>query len=135
VIRERLARAAASWLACVAASALSDLESELVAELADLRARLVYDHPADEPGRDRWPSLFDAYPVLARLLAVRCCLWVESSAELLERIARDAADLARTFASGEEPGQATSIVPSLARSRNGRRNVARVRFASGASVI
>ncbi|MGE3517683.1 MAG: DUF4135 domain-containing protein [Vicinamibacterales bacterium] len=112
-----------------------DLDDDLARELADLRACVVYDDVADDLRRDEWSYLLTTYPMLARLLAVRSLLWVESTAELIERLAGDSVELGDTFDRGREPGPAIAIEPALSHSREGRRNVARVTFASGLVAI
>jgi len=49
------------------------------------------------PPADAWAGLFDAYPVLGRILAVVWRNWQVRAAELLERLARDRAELDRRF--------------------------------------
>lgn len=78
--------------------------------------------------------LVAAYPVLARLLAVRAELWVAASAELVLRAEADAAALGETFGGGA-PGAVTWLRTGRGETHCAGRTVAAVRFASGLQVM
>ncbi|HEX8675422.1 MAG TPA: type 2 lanthipeptide synthetase LanM family protein [Longimicrobium sp.] len=82
----------------------------------------------------RLRPLVAAYPVLARLLAVRAVLWVSTSAELVARARADAAALAGRFGGGE-PGRIVSLRTARGETHCAGRTVAAVGFASGLEVM
>lgn len=83
--------------------------------------------------RDARVGLLEAYPVLARDLAVACGQWLDASSELLDRLDADRDAIRSTFC--QDPGSPVDIVPELGdRHRHGR-SVSLVRFASGLALI
>ncbi|HEX8360142.1 MAG TPA: type 2 lanthipeptide synthetase LanM, partial [Longimicrobium sp.] len=96
--------------------------------------RRVYLRFVESLRAARLQPLVAAYPVLARLLAVRAALWVSTSAELVERARADAAALGERFGGGE-PGQIVSLRTSRGETHCAGRTVAFVGFASGLEVM
>jgi hypothetical protein len=81
--------------------------------------------------RDGGLSLFETYPVLGRLVATSVMAWVECSAELLQRLSADAAELSIRFADGQALGQVSTLKTSLSDPHRGGRTVAVPGFTSG----
>ncbi len=75
------------------------------------------------------------YPVLARLLATVTDLWVETSAELLTRLAADADQLAQTFQAGLPLGRVTAVGTAASDPHNGGRSVVDLTFESGLRLV
>lgn len=80
-------------------------------------------------------ALWDRWPVLARQLSTVVGRWVETTGELIERLARDRVSIAETFAAGRDPGRVTWIAPALSDPHNGRRRVVALGFESGLKVV
>jgi type 2 lantibiotic biosynthesis protein LanM len=85
--------------------------------------------------RDGGLSLFETYPVLGRLVATSVMAWVECSAELLQRLSADAADLSIRFADGQALGQVSTLKTSLSDPHRGGRTVAVLGFTSGLRLV
>jgi len=80
-------------------------------------------------------TLFERYPVLARLLGTASLRATQASAELLARFAADRAEVIGSLLGGFDPGPVVAITPGLGdRHRHGR-SVTAVRFADGRTVI
>jgi type 2 lantibiotic biosynthesis protein LanM len=79
-------------------------------------------------------DLFRVYPVVARLLATAVEAWVEATAELRERLARDLADIERLL-SDRVPGTVVGVRTGLSDPHRGGRTVALLTFESGFRVI
>jgi len=79
-------------------------------------------------------TLFEEYPVLARLVAEQSTRWVTVGLELLERLAEDFAALEKAFAGGERLGSLVGVSQD-ADPHDGGRSVAIVRFSSGVRVV
>jgi len=80
-------------------------------------------------------ALWDRWPVLARQLATVVGRWVETTGELVERLARDRVSIAETFGAGRDPGRVTWVAPALSDPHNGRRRVVALGFESGLKVV
>lgn len=77
-------------------------------------------------------TLFGRYPVLARRMAEICRLWVEATAELVQRLDTDRTELERVYG---RLGLVTSAQPSLSDPHNGRRRVVSLTFDSGRTLV
>jgi type 2 lantibiotic biosynthesis protein LanM len=82
-------------------------------------------------------AFFQKYPVLGRLVATAIDFWVESTAEFLDRLARDQADIQQTFGTNSqvELGKVTTIDASLSDSHDQGRTVILLTFASGLKLV
>ena len=80
-------------------------------------------------------TIFEEYPVLARLIAKQTTRWVTQSLELLERLAQDVDALEHAFAGGQRLGLVVGVSQDLADQHDGGRSVAIVRFSSGVRVV
>lgn len=80
-------------------------------------------------------DLFRQYPVLARLLAVRCGQHSARTTEILSWLDQDAERLAARFNDGRELGQVVRFEAGLSDSHNGGRSVSILHFASGLRLV
>ena len=82
-------------------------------------------------------TILGLYPVLARLMATRMELWVEATAEFLQRVKRDLPLLQRTFARSDDAGIGIleEVMPGLSDPHDGARTVFEVTFTSGLKLI
>jgi type 2 lantibiotic biosynthesis protein LanM len=81
---------------------------------------------------DAFGCLFAEYPVLARLMGIAVDRWVETTAEMLTRVAVDAPALAASFCqAGDEMLPLADVFPHLSDPHRGGRTVAGLRFANG----
>lgn len=95
--------------------------------------REIYDDFVEVHRGSGWRLLFERYPVLARLMATTVLLWVEASAELLERLAVDRAGLS---ALGVPAGAVvTGLEPSVSDRHRGGRTAVIVTFDGGPRVV
>lgn len=78
---------------------------------------------------------FREFPVLARLAAQTTDRWVETSAELLERLVKDHEAIRAVFADGVDLGEVVAVGTDLSDAHHGGRSVVAVRFASGLQLI
>jgi type 2 lantibiotic biosynthesis protein LanM len=80
-------------------------------------------------------DLFENYPVLARLFDNIIDLWVESTAEFIQRLDLDFSSLAVTFADGVELGKLQDLETALSDRHHGGRSVFALTFDAGIKVI
>jgi type 2 lantibiotic biosynthesis protein LanM len=111
-----------------AAKLLGDLRGETPRE----RFRSFVRGLAEPP---RALAFLAEYPVLARLLVETLERWVETSAELLDRLAADWAEIRERLAAGADPGPVEEISSTLGDLHRGGRAVRSLRFASGLRVV
>lgn len=78
---------------------------------------------------------FREFPVLARLAAQTTDRWVETSAELLDRLVKDREAIRAVFADGVDLGEVVALGTDLSDAHHGGRSVVAVRFASGLRLI
>lgn len=155
--RRRDALLSPEALASAAPSARTDLSRQLLAAVTELCAGALYERfaeerrqraqPADEGSRRFYDAflqeardgglaaLFQAKPVLLRLLAVRVRQWIEATAELLQRLEEDRGALAACLFDGRDPGALAAVESGLSDPHRGGRGVCRLRFADGRSLI
>lgn len=108
--------------------------ARIIAEASEAPARDIYERFVGEMLDGGLYAFFEEYAVLARKIGVIMESWVDASAELLTRLARDRAALAEAF--GVPVGdEVTSLEVGLSDPHAGRRTVAVVGFASGAKVV
>lgn len=150
--RDALARAAREPLAGVSRGALAAFERRLLRELSLYGELALYEgfqqflqaRPAGAGDRyalfvralldGELASLFTRFPVLARQLARLVSTWVDSTAELLERLERDRPALAQLLGVGDL-GELTGAEAGLSDRHHGGRRVAVLRFASGLGAV
>jgi type 2 lantibiotic biosynthesis protein LanM len=84
---------------------------------------------------DGLATLFERYPVLARLLGTAAVSAADAGVELLTRLAADRAALVETLLDGVDPGPVTAIEPGLGDTHQQGRSVSLVRFADGRTVV
>ncbi len=84
---------------------------------------------------ERVRTLYEEYPVLARLIAEQTNRWVAGSLELLERLTIDFPALQEAFGGGEALGPLATVSGGLADPHKGGRSVAIVRFRSGTRIV
>jgi type 2 lantibiotic biosynthesis protein LanM len=109
--------------------------SRAIAAAAGISSRGAYDTFLAHLGAGGLERVLIAYPVLARLLAMRVADWIESSAEFLQRVTADAPLFEQTFNVGRLPGEIVELACDLSDPHRGGRTVCRVSFASGLRVI
>jgi type 2 lantibiotic biosynthesis protein LanM len=110
--------------------------------VAKLAGRLAGDTPGERFVRfvndlarpERARSFLNEYPVLARTVVQTLELWLQSSLELLQRLAMDW-DLIRGQLLTGDPGSLVEIVPGQGDRHRGGRSVCRLRFASGLLLV
>lgn len=133
-------------------AAYAAFERGLVLELSAVGEMVLYElfrKFKDAPDRSAGPcypafvrgllegglaTVFKAYPVMARHLAMLVSMWVESTLELLARLRRDRDAIATAF--GAIPlGELCRATPGLSDRHDGGRCVAVLTFTSGRSVV
>jgi len=85
--------------------------------------------------RDRLRTIFEEYPVLARLIAEQTTRWLEVTLELLGRLVTDFDLLEERFAASRPLGALADVTADVADPHAGGRSVAILRFASGIRVV
>ena len=76
-------------------------------------------------------SLFNRYPVLARLLAKATYLFTQFAGQFLERLVEDLGSIRDEFSNGREVGKISEIRTGLSDSHNGGTTVLRISFEQG----
>jgi len=147
VFRERLATQAACGCDLLTAEAQTALERGLLSRLSRYAAQTLYVEfqvfrttgmsplarlLAQEPDTlyrgfvqrmqaGKLVTLFQKYPVLARLLATLTHLWSEAHVEFLQRLAADLPEIAYLFGNGHDLGQVKALKPALSDPHRGGR--------------
>src|SRR5262249_41981437 len=85
--------------------------------------------------RDRLHTIFEEYPVLARLIAEQTTRWLEVTLELLGRLVTDFDLLEGAFATSGPLGPLVAVTAGVADPHAGGRSVAILRFESGIRVV
>ncbi|MBD2078639.1 type 2 lantipeptide synthetase LanM [Leptolyngbya sp. FACHB-17] len=80
-------------------------------------------------------TLFQTYPVLGRLIATTVDFWVSATADFLQHLNTDWADLQHTFAESLPLGQVTQVESSLSDAHHQMRTVIALTFDSGLKLI
>ena len=80
-------------------------------------------------------SLWNRYPVLARLASQTGDLWITATAELLDRLRQDADALQEVFGGGGALGLVANISADLSDTHGGGRSVSVLTFESGVRVV
>ncbi len=138
------------------------LERSLLQKLVDLGAKTLlfefYKFRESQPSHDKSDSqesqskalyctliqnllqdgglaFFQQYPVLARLIATTIDLWVESTAEFLQRLQDDLSAIELTFSDRRSLGKVKKVETSISAPHHGGRSVFFLTFSSGVKVV
>lgn len=160
--RRAAARAGAAWRRLEAA-AVAHLQRGLARDLARCGWRSLHDeldrrrwtaldgaaHLALALGQPLGTRVYDALvaellgpgcrrllagrPALARLLGTRAAFWAEATAELVARLGRDEAEIARVF--GLAAGRVAAVEAGLSDPHGGGRTVLALTFAAGGRLV
>jgi type 2 lantibiotic biosynthesis protein LanM len=108
----------------------------LSAELARIGAEAAehidgYRHFLEHMRQGGLATLCLRYSVLARLLAVTCNRWVQTSVEFVQRLAADRPMLSAVCNAGADLGPVSEIEPALSDAQSGGRTVMALTFACG----
>ncbi len=98
-------------------------------------SRRQYDAFIRRHHADGFETLFNDYPVLARLLATRTLFWVANTMALLERLIGDHDAIRSIFANGGDPGAVMRVETNLSDCHRGAATVAVMHFTSGLAVV
>jgi len=152
--RQRLSEAAESMLArtllarlCLLASLSFQREFTLfcqdhrsnfesfLANLENKGGRRLYDQFVRQYSGEGLIGFFQLYPVLARLMATVSGFWVDSQAELLERLSLDLDEIKNDFGWPVDPGLIVGTSFGLSDPHHGGRVVVSLSFASGQKLV
>jgi type 2 lantibiotic biosynthesis protein LanM len=127
------------------ASLLAILGRTLVLEL---NAARIHGRLSGETPRARYQSfveqladpeialaIFDEYPVMARHIVRQIDSWVETSAELVARLAADWSAICERFPAGEAPGPLAELTIGAGDVHRGGRSVSILRFDGGLRLV
>lgn len=109
------------------------LYARFIARAPGAVERRVYTEMVEQLRGDELASVFDKYPVLARLLGTTMLLSTGAQAEMLERLRADRPALEAQFGPGL--GRVEAIEPGLSDPHHGRRTVTVLTFTSGARIV
>ncbi len=98
-------------------------------------SRLIYEAYVETWRSGGKRDFFLAHPVAARLIGVAVSHWVDSTADLIARLARDRAAIGERFSSGDEPGLVEAVATDLSDPHRGGRTVSILTFAGGLKVV
>jgi type 2 lantibiotic biosynthesis protein LanM len=96
---------------------------------------VIYDAFKDAWRDGRRSDFFMAHPVAARLVGVAVSNWVESTAELIDRLARDRSALAERFSSDAPSGLVEAVETGLSDPHRGGRTVLILTFAGSLKLV
>jgi type 2 lantibiotic biosynthesis protein LanM len=82
-----------------------------------------------------WEAIIDEYPALARLMTATVERWLETTLELLRRVAEDRSTIERRLSKGTKLGPLVAVQSGLSDPHRGGRTVAILTFASGQKVV
>ncbi|BAY28958.1 lanthionine synthetase C family protein [Nostoc carneum NIES-2107] len=85
--------------------------------------------------QDGLQTFFQKYAVLGRLVATAVNFWVESTAEFIERLAKDGRDIQEIFGSTSANGKVAAVQTSLSDPHNRGRSVILLTFESGLKLV
>ncbi len=94
-----------------------------------------YNAFVDKLLQDGLLTFFQKYPVLGRLMATAIDLWVEVTAELLQRIQADLSEIQQIFSQQSTINKVTEIKTSLSDPHNRGRSVTILTFDSGLKLV
>jgi type 2 lantibiotic biosynthesis protein LanM len=107
----------------------------LLASANDVPSCTLYGWFVEHMRRGGLADLFRRYPMLARLMARVTDLWVEGTAEFLERLRSDREEIQCVFGGKSKLGQVITLDPGLSDPHRGGRMVIALTFASGTKVV
>lgn len=132
----------------LSASATRDLRGGLMTDLSELSAPAIYDLFAEARGQGvgyldfvadmkaaGFGRLFDAKPVLLRLMSSLTRQWIDSSREIVVRLAIDLAAIRVDLLGTDAVSRVTAIVGRLSDRHNFGRVVRIIEFEDGARVV
>lgn len=108
------------------------LQGVLPGETAEERFAAFVDRLRQPEGA---AAILDEYPVLARLAVEELESWVETSLELLDRLAADWPALVATFFDGRDPGPLAELDGGAGDRHRGGRAVRILKFAAGTQLV
>jgi type 2 lantibiotic biosynthesis protein LanM len=111
---------------------VSRLEGKLQGETPEARFASFVDGLRRPAGA---LAILRRYPVLARDVCRLASQWVETSLEMMERLAVDHGEVVRLLAGGKDPGPVVSVESGLSDRHAGGRSVAILSFASGLRIV
>lgn len=109
--------------------------SRLLAHAAASDQNHEYDRFVERMRSTEMAEFLRDFPVLARLAAQTTDRWVETSAELLDRMVKDRQAIGVAFAGGVDPGEVVALGTDISDAHHDGRSVVAVRFASGLRLI
>ncbi len=136
-----VSRELASLLATVSAPLLFDdfarHRATCTSDTSDLEpgSTRVFEEYVGEALGDGLARLRREFPVWAELTALLADRWIESSAELLERLDADRKALEATFGAVGDLGHVAEVQPGLSDRHDGGRTVHGIRFSSGTRIV
>lgn len=107
------------------------LKEELIGETGEQRFQSFMNKYADKT--DRLKTLFEEYPVLARLLTVQANNWVAASMEALERFCQDYTEIEQRF--GSDLGKLHGVEAGIADAHRKGRSTLIFVFTSGKRLL
>ncbi|MGL5804334.1 MAG: type 2 lanthipeptide synthetase LanM, partial [Xenococcaceae cyanobacterium] len=113
----------------------NDLQDFLLFRVAGKNSQEKYHAFIDRLFEDGLISLFEEYSVLGKLVAKAIDLWVETTAEFIDRLATDWSQIEGRFAEGKTLKQVVAIKPGLSDPHNGRRFVMTFSFDTGMQLV
>ena len=129
----------------LSASAQSCLRRALLKQLTDLAAAALYERFAANRNYDRFIAemksggglrkLFEAKPILLRLIASVTRQWIEAWSEFVRRLAADVAIVRQDLVGSHKPARVVEIRGEIADPHNNGRSVQIVRFEDGARIV
>ncbi|MDJ0732606.1 MAG: type 2 lanthipeptide synthetase LanM family protein [Nostocaceae cyanobacterium] len=101
----------------------------------DNQSTVLYDAFIQKLLQDGGLTLFEQYPVLARLIATTVDYWVESTAEFIQRLQTDLSTIQLTFSEHQILGKVRDIETSLSEAHHGGRCVLVLTFTPDIKVV
>ena len=139
IAKQRLTRRAGTLLALLTEQAQADLEDTLrkrFSEIAFPAIATTGSLTAFAPlSPQAWQENARRYPVLVRLLAEITDFWVETSGQLIERLAADWEAIRETFCPPENLGSVTALASGLSDPHLRGQTVAQVTFSNGLTLF
>src|SRR6185503_3706241 len=97
--------------------------------------REIYDRFVCAQCAGAMADVFARYAALARLLATRCVMWAEATAELCDQLAADRRVIEHTFTDDRPLGDVVNAQSELSDSHNGGRMVSILTFSNGLTLV
>jgi type 2 lantibiotic biosynthesis protein LanM len=113
----------------------AQLSGKSQAELASLSGNNIYRAWLESLLAGGWRALILNYPVLGRLMATICQMWLHSTGNLLVNLKKDRPQLEKIFADGAPLGNLVDIKANLSDRHNHGEMVSILTFASGLKLV